>query len=141
MLSTPPGYVGVDCAELFSQCCSQVFRSLGTIERNVEQCRIKLDEVDSQLVFKLMCKHGIVKTYRLHFEESESLQVGCHGFNFRDGSKVRPASIIYIFQLLRHIISCCGFVIAKIFHLLLLLMFVGEMGAMSSVHAAHGCST
>ena len=32
---------------------------------------------DSQLVFKLLCKHGIVKTHRLNFEDSDSIQVGC----------------------------------------------------------------
>jgi hypothetical protein len=41
-----------------SKSCSGVFRSLGSIEKTVDQCLVKLDEAESRLIFKLKCKHG-----------------------------------------------------------------------------------
>uniref|UniRef100_A0A3B4A0Y3 Cell cycle checkpoint control protein n=1 Tax=Periophthalmus magnuspinnatus TaxID=409849 RepID=A0A3B4A0Y3_9GOBI len=51
-----------------------VFRSLATLEKTVEKCHIKLDEQKSRLTFTLHCKHGLVKTHNLSFQDSESLQ-------------------------------------------------------------------
>ncbi|XP_039266731.2 cell cycle checkpoint control protein RAD9A-like [Styela clava] len=52
----------------------QVFRSIAFIERSVETCEIKLSDNLSQLIFTLNCKHAVVKTYQLNFEECESLK-------------------------------------------------------------------
>ncbi|XP_065054212.1 cell cycle checkpoint control protein RAD9A-like [Rhopilema esculentum] len=54
--------------------CLGVFKSLNTIEKNVDTCRLEYDEKNSRIVFQLFCKHGIVKTHNLTFQESESLQ-------------------------------------------------------------------
>ncbi|XP_067685988.1 cell cycle checkpoint control protein RAD9A-like [Haliotis asinina] len=51
-----------------------VFRSLYTIEKTVERCKIHLDSDESRLVFQLHCRHGIVKTHNLAFIECEQLQ-------------------------------------------------------------------
>ncbi|XP_052261138.1 cell cycle checkpoint control protein RAD9A-like isoform X5 [Dreissena polymorpha] len=51
-----------------------VFRSLATIEKTVERCKIRLNMKDSRLVFQLYCRHGIVKTHNLAFIECETLQ-------------------------------------------------------------------
>ncbi|XP_048252561.1 cell cycle checkpoint control protein RAD9A-like isoform X2 [Haliotis rufescens] len=51
-----------------------VFRSLYTIEKTVERCKIHLDSEESRLVFQLHCRHGIVKTHNLAFIECEQLQ-------------------------------------------------------------------
>jgi cell cycle checkpoint control protein RAD9A len=41
---------------------------------NAEHCLIQLDEKEQRLVFELLCKHGIKKTYRLTFEECDPVQ-------------------------------------------------------------------
>ncbi|KAJ0049923.1 hypothetical protein NL108_005231, partial [Boleophthalmus pectinirostris] len=51
-----------------------VFRSLTTLEKTVEKCHMKLDEEKSRLTFTLHCKHGLLKTHNLSFQDSESLQ-------------------------------------------------------------------
>uniref|UniRef100_G3Q0V3 Cell cycle checkpoint control protein RAD9A n=1 Tax=Gasterosteus aculeatus aculeatus TaxID=481459 RepID=G3Q0V3_GASAC len=62
----------------FSRCrlCSvqAVFRSLATLEKTVEKCHIELDEQKNRLTFTLHCKHGLMKTHNLSFQDSESLQ-------------------------------------------------------------------
>ncbi|XP_041800568.1 cell cycle checkpoint control protein RAD9A [Chelmon rostratus] len=51
-----------------------VFRSLVSLEKTVEKCHIKLDEQKDRLTFTLHCKHGLLKTHNLSFQDSESLQ-------------------------------------------------------------------
>lgn len=51
-----------------------VFRSLATLDKTVEKCHMKLDEEKSRLTFTLHCKHGLLKTHNLSFQDSESLQ-------------------------------------------------------------------
>ncbi|XP_053135715.1 cell cycle checkpoint control protein RAD9B isoform X2 [Hemicordylus capensis] len=51
-----------------------VFRCLNTLEKNVEKCIIYTNFSSSHIVFQLLCKHGIVKTHNLAFQESEPLQ-------------------------------------------------------------------
>ncbi|KAM7417608.1 hypothetical protein PAMA_017305 [Pampus argenteus] len=51
-----------------------VFRSLASLEKTVEKCHIKLDEQKNRLTFTLHCKHGLLKTHNLSFQDSESLQ-------------------------------------------------------------------
>ncbi|XP_076595206.1 cell cycle checkpoint control protein RAD9A [Chaetodon auriga] len=51
-----------------------VFRSLASLEKTVEKCHIKLEEQKSRLTFTLHCKHGLLKTHNLSFQNSESLQ-------------------------------------------------------------------
>ena len=57
-------------------CCFHilVFKSLSNIDKSVESCDINLNEEDCRLVFQLKCRHGIVKTHQLTFQECESLQ-------------------------------------------------------------------
>ncbi|XP_030041571.1 cell cycle checkpoint control protein RAD9A isoform X1 [Microcaecilia unicolor] len=51
-----------------------VFRSLSSLEKTVEKCRISLNPKTSRLVIQLLCKYGVVKTHNLSFQECESLQ-------------------------------------------------------------------
>ncbi|XP_020658319.3 cell cycle checkpoint control protein RAD9B isoform X1 [Pogona vitticeps] len=52
-----------------------VFRCLNTLERNVEQCKIYTNFHDCHVVFQLFCKHGVMRTHNLAFQECEALQV------------------------------------------------------------------
>ncbi|PRP73962.1 RAD9 like protein [Planoprotostelium fungivorum] len=45
--------------------CQAVFRQFDT----VEQCELRLDDVEDRFVFTLTCKHGIRKVYKLTYEE------------------------------------------------------------------------
>ncbi|XP_022109832.1 cell cycle checkpoint control protein RAD9A-like [Acanthaster planci] len=54
--------------------CLSVFKSLYTLEKTVDKCQIYVDLKDCRLVFLLHCKHGIVKTHNLTYQETETLQ-------------------------------------------------------------------
>ncbi|CDQ86564.1 unnamed protein product [Oncorhynchus mykiss] len=56
------------------KCVQAVFRSLSSLEKTVEKCHIELDGEKSRLTFTLHCKHGLLKTHNLSFQDSESLQ-------------------------------------------------------------------
>nr|XP_028597105.1 cell cycle checkpoint control protein RAD9B isoform X4 [Podarcis muralis] len=51
-----------------------IFRCLNTVERNIEKCNIYTNFNDCHVVFQLFCKHGVVKTHNLAFQECEPLQ-------------------------------------------------------------------
>ncbi|PWA22286.1 hypothetical protein CCH79_00012615, partial [Gambusia affinis] len=51
-----------------------VFKSLATLEKTVEKCHIGLDEQKDRLTFTLHCKHGLLKTHNLSYQDSESLE-------------------------------------------------------------------
>uniref|UniRef100_A0A8D0L812 Cell cycle checkpoint control protein RAD9A n=1 Tax=Sphenodon punctatus TaxID=8508 RepID=A0A8D0L812_SPHPU len=51
-----------------------VFRCLNTLERNVEKCSVYTNLNECYVVFQLFCRHGIVKTHNLAFQECEPLQ-------------------------------------------------------------------
>ncbi|XP_016096654.1 cell cycle checkpoint control protein RAD9A isoform X2 [Sinocyclocheilus grahami] len=51
-----------------------VFKSLASLERSVEKCRIQLNSEKSRLTITLHCKHGLLKTHNLSFQDCESLQ-------------------------------------------------------------------
>ncbi|CAK6972733.1 cell cycle checkpoint control protein RAD9A [Scomber scombrus] len=51
-----------------------VFRSLASLEKTVEKCHIELDGQKNRLTFTLHCRHGLLKTHNLSFQDSESLQ-------------------------------------------------------------------
>jgi len=52
-----------------------VFKRLTDMDKSVERCILFTDEKESRVVFQLHCKHGIVKTHKLAFIESETLVV------------------------------------------------------------------
>ncbi|XP_033748708.1 cell cycle checkpoint control protein RAD9A-like [Pecten maximus] len=54
--------------------CLTVFKSMASIEKTVERCKIKMNMQEARLIFQLHCKHGIVKTHNLAFIECETLQ-------------------------------------------------------------------
>ncbi|XP_020328454.1 cell cycle checkpoint control protein RAD9A isoform X1 [Oncorhynchus kisutch] len=56
------------------KCVQAVFRSLSSLEKTVEKCHIELGGEKSRLTFTLHCKHGLLKTHNLSFQDSESLQ-------------------------------------------------------------------
>ncbi|XP_065548698.1 cell cycle checkpoint control protein RAD9B isoform X3 [Lathamus discolor] len=51
-----------------------VFRCVNMLERNVEKCSIYTSINDHHVTFQLLCKHGVVKTYNLTFQECDPLQ-------------------------------------------------------------------
>ncbi|NXE24032.1 RAD9B protein, partial [Ardeotis kori] len=51
-----------------------VFRCVSVLERNVEKCSIYTNINDHHITFQLLCKHGVVKTYNLTFQECDPLQ-------------------------------------------------------------------
>ncbi|XP_057315283.1 cell cycle checkpoint control protein RAD9A-like [Hydractinia symbiolongicarpus] len=60
--------------KLTMKSCLAIFKSLPTIEKTVEQCKITFQPNECRLVFTLYCRHGITKTHNLTFQECESLQ-------------------------------------------------------------------
>ncbi|KAM9219280.1 cell cycle checkpoint control protein RAD9B [Leptosomus discolor] len=50
-----------------------VFRYVKVLERNVEKCSIYTNIDDHHITFQLLCKHGVVKTYNLAFQECDPL--------------------------------------------------------------------
>ncbi|XP_077164681.1 cell cycle checkpoint control protein RAD9B isoform X2 [Paroedura picta] len=51
-----------------------VFRYSNSLEKNVDKCNIYTNFKDCYVVFQLFCKHGVVKTHNLPFQECEPLQ-------------------------------------------------------------------
>ncbi|KAM9281848.1 cell cycle checkpoint control protein RAD9B [Morus bassanus] len=51
-----------------------VFRCVNVLERNVEKCSIYTNINNHRITFQLFCKHGVVKTYNLTFQECDPLQ-------------------------------------------------------------------
>ncbi|XP_027010455.1 cell cycle checkpoint control protein RAD9A [Tachysurus fulvidraco] len=51
-----------------------VFRSLSSLERSVEKCRIEINTEKSRLRITLHCKYGLLKTHNLSFQDCECLQ-------------------------------------------------------------------
>ncbi|NWV73816.1 RAD9B protein, partial [Dasyornis broadbenti] len=51
-----------------------VFRCVNVLERNVEKCSISTSPNDHHITFQLLCRHGVVKTYNLTFQECDPLQ-------------------------------------------------------------------
>ncbi|XP_058492708.1 cell cycle checkpoint control protein RAD9B isoform X2 [Solea solea] len=51
-----------------------LFRCLTSIERNVERCQISIRTPSDCVVIQFFCRHGLIKTHNLCFQESEALQ-------------------------------------------------------------------
>ncbi|NXS29828.1 RAD9B protein, partial [Pomatostomus ruficeps] len=51
-----------------------VFRCANVLERNVEKCSISSSPSEQHVTFQLLCRHGVVKTYNLAFQECDPLQ-------------------------------------------------------------------
>ncbi|NXB70643.1 RAD9B protein, partial [Donacobius atricapilla] len=51
-----------------------VFRCANVLERNVEKCSISTNPSEQHITFQLLCRHGVVKTYNLTFQECDPLQ-------------------------------------------------------------------
>ncbi|XP_047236959.1 cell cycle checkpoint control protein RAD9B isoform X2 [Girardinichthys multiradiatus] len=51
-----------------------LFRSLTSIERSVERCLISVSTATDRVIIQFFCRHGIIKTHNIHFQESEALQ-------------------------------------------------------------------
>lgn len=50
------------------------FKSLHSVEKTVERCRITLDGGAAKLQLQLWCRHSVVRTYNLAFIECETLK-------------------------------------------------------------------
>ncbi|KAF7657433.1 hypothetical protein LDENG_00027130 [Lucifuga dentata] len=70
---TRPSGQGFRC-KMAIKSVQAVFRSLTSLEKTVEKCHIELDEQKNRLTFTLHCKHGLLKTHNLSFQDSETLQ-------------------------------------------------------------------
>ena len=42
----------------FHKSCLGVFKSLNTLEKNVDTCKLEYDHKETRIVFKLFCRHG-----------------------------------------------------------------------------------
>ncbi|XP_046638173.1 cell cycle checkpoint control protein RAD9A-like isoform X2 [Daphnia pulicaria] len=51
-----------------------VFRSIGSLEKSVETCKIMLPLLEALLIIEFRCKHGIVKYFNLRYFECESVE-------------------------------------------------------------------
>ncbi|NXN15797.1 RAD9B protein, partial [Indicator maculatus] len=51
-----------------------IFRCVNVLERNVEKCSISANTNDHHITFQFLCRHGVVKTYNLTFQECDPLQ-------------------------------------------------------------------
>lgn len=71
-----------------------VFRSLATLEKTVEKCHIDLDEHKNRLTFTLHCKHGLLKTHNLSFQDSESLQAVFDKDNCANVFRAQPRLLV-----------------------------------------------
>ncbi|XP_037092444.1 LOW QUALITY PROTEIN: cell cycle checkpoint control protein RAD9A-like [Pollicipes pollicipes] len=67
------GQEAVKCKVALKACLS-AFRSLASLEKTVERCKITLEENNSRMVVFMECKHNINKTYHIAFIECETLQ-------------------------------------------------------------------
>ncbi|KAG8194856.1 hypothetical protein JTE90_017289 [Oedothorax gibbosus] len=54
--------------------CLMAFRSVPNLEKSVEKCQFDLTAAADYLLLKFFCKHGMVKTYQLHYVENETVQ-------------------------------------------------------------------
>ncbi|KFP84219.1 Cell cycle checkpoint control protein RAD9B, partial [Acanthisitta chloris] len=51
-----------------------VFRCVNVLGRNVERCSISISPQDHHITFQFLCRHGVVKTYNLTFQDCDPLQ-------------------------------------------------------------------
>lgn len=71
-----------------------VFRSLYSLEKTVEKCHMRLDNEKNRLTFTLHCKHGLLKTHNLSFQDSESLQAVFDKDSSDNVLKVQPRVLV-----------------------------------------------
>eukprot|EP00041_Stephanoeca_diplocostata_P035425 m.1248162 g.1248162 ORF g.1248162 m.1248162 type:complete len:558 (-) comp24697_c0_seq11:2335-4008(-) len=71
--SSQENAVGIHCKAL-SKSCLSVFRSLSQIDKTVTKCKVSLSLDESRLEIQFHCKHGVVKTYKLHIEDADSIK-------------------------------------------------------------------
>ncbi|XP_042077642.1 cell cycle checkpoint control protein RAD9A isoform X4 [Haplochromis burtoni] len=71
-----------------------VFRSLTTLEKTVEKCHIDLDKQKDRLTFTLHCKHGLLKTHNLSFQDSESLQAVFDKDSYANVFRAQPRLLV-----------------------------------------------
>ncbi|MEQ2196275.1 hypothetical protein XENOCAPTIV_030093 [Xenoophorus captivus] len=71
-----------------------VFRSLATLEKTVEKCHISLDEQKDRLTFTLHCKHGLLKTHNLSYQDSESLEAVFDKDNCANVFRAQPRVLV-----------------------------------------------
>uniref|UniRef100_A0A8C4TWD1 Cell cycle checkpoint control protein RAD9A n=1 Tax=Falco tinnunculus TaxID=100819 RepID=A0A8C4TWD1_FALTI len=64
----------INCREICKISVLPIFRCVNVLERNVEKCSIYTNIYDHHITFQLLCKHGVVKTYNLMFQECDPLQ-------------------------------------------------------------------
>ncbi|XP_034739872.1 cell cycle checkpoint control protein RAD9A isoform X2 [Etheostoma cragini] len=71
-----------------------VFRSLASLEKTVEKCHIELDDQNNRLTFTLHCKHGLMKTHNLSFQDSESLQAVFDKDSYANAFRSQPRLLV-----------------------------------------------
>ncbi|XP_035504946.1 cell cycle checkpoint control protein RAD9A isoform X2 [Scophthalmus maximus] len=71
-----------------------VFRSLASLEKTVEKCHIELDRKKNRITFTLYCKHGLLKTHNLSFQDSESLQAVFDKDSYANVFRAQPRLLV-----------------------------------------------
>ncbi|GIY22565.1 cell cycle checkpoint control protein RAD9A [Caerostris darwini] len=64
----------VEKRKVLLKSCLMAFRSLPNLEKSVEKCLFDLTTAADYLLLKFFCKHGMIKTYQLHYVENETVQ-------------------------------------------------------------------
>eukprot|EP01135_Chromosphaera_perkinsii_P004761 Nk52_evm33s295 gene=Nk52_evmTU33s295 len=67
------GQSGFRC-QLYAKSCLPVFKAMYSATKEVEKCTIYVLENSCRVVFQLHCKHGVMKTFNLTYDDCESLQ-------------------------------------------------------------------
>ncbi|GIY22950.1 cell cycle checkpoint control protein RAD9A [Caerostris extrusa] len=64
----------VEKRKVLLKSCLMAFRSLPNLEKSVEKCLFDLTAAADYLLLKFFCKHGMIKTYQLHYVDNETVQ-------------------------------------------------------------------
>ncbi|XP_051524242.1 cell cycle checkpoint control protein RAD9B [Myxocyprinus asiaticus] len=60
--------------KLNMKCVLPLFRCVAWRDRSVDRCEISISVPDNRVIFQFHCRHGIMKTYNLGYQECDALQ-------------------------------------------------------------------
>lgn len=95
----------------FFQSCLTVFKSLVTLEKTVERCRLVLDVELDRLVFQLHCKHGLFclslwLVIRITVESASLIKIWL--FFFKERNDSMQTYLIFYLRIVSSIFAIFG---------------------------------